>query len=325
MEAVARYHPGQDQREMIAGLSRPLDALLPFSRVHDGGGDDAASWMAFAGLGLFGIGLAEERGGLGLGASEETLLAQELGRRLASPSVFATMAAVHASAPRETVAAFMSGEARAAPAYVADGRTTKVAADGADHILLRDGDALSLHKAVPEGGSLDDRLWITALAEGRVGDAIVAFDDAALLRVRLIDAAALVGIALAALDMAVAYAMMREQFGRPIGGFQAIKHRCADMALAARGAADQATFAAVAIDGGRPDAQLQVECALLLAIRAAIGNAGANIQVHGGIGFSDEADPHLLLKRAHVLAMVAGGEEAAALRVAAAPRALEDD
>ncbi|WP_302480190.1 acyl-CoA dehydrogenase family protein, partial [Sphingomonas bacterium] len=136
---------------------------------------------------------------------------------------------------------------------------------------------------------------------------------------RLILAATLCGIAGAAAEMAVAYAGMREQFGRPVGAFQAVKHHCANMALAARASLDLATFAAVAFDERRPDAAFQVEAALLLAIEAALGNARLNIQVHGGIGFSDEADPHLLLKRAHALSAVAGGAEAAAARLAALP------
>jgi alkylation response protein AidB-like acyl-CoA dehydrogenase len=116
--------------------------------------------------------------------------------------------------------------------------------------------------------------------------------------------------------MAVAYAGVREQFGRPIGTFQAIKHHCANMVVAARCARDQTNFAAVAFDDERPDAALQVECALLVAGSAALDNAGKNIQIHGGMGFSDEADPHLFLKRAQLLLALAGGLDAANVRVA---------
>jgi alkylation response protein AidB-like acyl-CoA dehydrogenase len=122
--------------------------------------------------------------------------------------------------------------------------------------------------------------------------------------------------------MAVGYAGMREQFGRPIGSFQAVKHHCANMAIAARLACDQVSFAAVAIDDGRADAALQVESAVYVAGSSALDNCGKNIQVHGGMGFSDEADPHLLLKRARVLLEIAGGLEAGLTRVlACAPNA----
>jgi alkylation response protein AidB-like acyl-CoA dehydrogenase len=145
---------------------------------------------------------------------------------------------------------------------------------------------------------------------------VARFDAAGVLRLRLIDAAVLAGTATAALEMAVAYALVRQQFGRPIGSFQAVKHHCASMAIAARCARDQVSFAAVALDDGRDDAELQVECALWSAGSAALDNAGKNIQIHGGIGFSDEADPHLYLKRAQLQISIAGGLEAANRRVA---------
>ena len=123
-------------------------------------------------------------------------------------------------------------------------------------------------------------------------------------------------VAQAALDMSVAYALTREQFGRPIGSFQAIKHHCANMAIAARCARDLTTFAALAIDEERDDAAFQVESAVYVAGNAALENAGKNIQIHGGLGFSDEAVPHLLLKRTRLQLAIAGGLEAATERVA---------
>ena len=165
--------------------------------------------------------------------------------------------------------------------------------------------------------SIDNELWLAGLREGTVcGEAVARFENSQLLRLRLIDAAALAGMAAAALDMAVGYAGIREQFGRPIGTFQAVKHHCANMAIAARCARDQTTFAAVALDEGREDAALQVECALSVAGTAALDNAGKNIQIHGGIGFSDEADPHLFLKRARLQLAIAGGLDATHERIA---------
>jgi alkylation response protein AidB-like acyl-CoA dehydrogenase len=149
-----------------------------------------------------------------------------------------------------------------------------------------------------------------------LGEPIARFEAPQLLRLRLIDAAALAGISQAAVDMSVAYAETRAQFGRPIGSFQAVKHHCANMVSAARRARDQTCFAAVAIDEGREDAALQVECALFVAGSAALENASKNIQIHGGMGFSDEADPHLLIKRAQLLSTLAGGLEAANERIA---------
>ena len=318
-----RHHPDLDQRALVAAFDRPLDALLPLTRLHEQVGDGAQTWAGLAELGLFGIALGEDAGGVGLGAAEEVLLAERLGRRLAAPSVLATMAAVHAGAADETDG-MVAGTTRVAPAYRSGEGIVVVDGGDADLLLLQDRDDGALHRlAASNAHEVRDRLWMTTLRPGGgPGERVATLDAAALLRTRLIDAAALAGIAGAALDMAVAYAKMREQFGRPIGSFQAVKHHCADMAMSARAAIDQATFAAVAIDDDRDDAAVQVEAALLLAIEAALGNARMNIQIHGGIGFSDEADPHLLLKRAHVQAAIAGGREAATARLAAAPLAL---
>jgi alkylation response protein AidB-like acyl-CoA dehydrogenase len=129
----------------------------------------------------------------------------------------------------------------------------------------------------------------------------------------------LAGLAQAALEMAVGYAGVREQFGRPIGSFQAVKHHCANMALAARLACDQVCFAAMAFDDDRDDVALQIESALFVAGTAAIENTGKNIQIHGGIGFSDEADPHRLLKRARLIIEIAGGLEHVLTRIGLAP------
>jgi hypothetical protein len=179
-------------------------------------------------------------------------------------------------------------------------------------VLVRDRDSAALYELDRDGTQVDHRLWLAHLrTTASLGEPIARFDAPQLLRLRLLDAAALAGIAEATLDMSVAYAGMREQFGRAIGSFQAVKHHCANMAMAARCARDQASFAAVAIDEGRDDAALQVESALFVSGSAALENAAKNIQIHGGIGFSDEADPHLFLKRAQLLITLAGGMDAA--------------
>ena len=127
----------------------------------------------------------------------------------------------------------------------------------------------------------------------------------------LLDALASGQIAAATLDMAVNYAQIRQQFGAPIGSFQAIKHYCTDMAMHVQAAKDSVSFAAVAMAQGRSDARFQAASALVVALRAAFFNTGKNIQIHGGMGFSAECDAHLYLKRAHVLETLAGGLKSA--------------
>jgi alkylation response protein AidB-like acyl-CoA dehydrogenase len=116
----------------------------------------------------------------------------------------------------------------------------------------------------------------------------------------------LVGVAQATLDMAVAHARQREQFGRPIGAYQAISHRCADMFVAVESARSHAYFAAWAIDAQDPGADLAASQAKASASHAAVVCAEGCIQVHGGIGFTWEHDAHLYLKRARSGAALLG-------------------
>jgi len=308
VEAETRYHPNAEQLALASTIEESLAPLLPLSRLHASHSEDVQTWASLDDIGIFGISVTEEQGGSGLGAAEEALIVMALGQRLVAPAVVATIGAAHAG---------IHGR-RAAAAYRHGARTILVEDAAADLMLVRDGSGAALYELDScSTHPVDDRLWLAGLREASgLGEPIARFEAAQLLRLRLIDAAALAGISQAALEMAVAYAGTRAQFGRPIGSFQAVKHHCANMVSAARRARDQTCFAAVAIDEGRDDAALQVECALFVAGSAALDNAGKNIQVHGGMGFSDEADPHLLLKRAQLLITLAGGLEAANERIA---------
>lgn len=313
----AFYHPSQDQLEIVGALDDALVELLPLARLHQSTEETADIWTQIDGLGAFGVSLAEEAGGSGLGAAEEALIVLALGRRLASPTVLATVGAGHSG--YEGVRAGGGGTPRVAAGYRRGDKVVLVGDAAARFLLLREPAGAALYQA-PATTDLDGRNWAARLQTAdELGEPLARFDAKALLRLRLLDAAALAGVAQAALDMAVDYAQIREQFGRPIGSQQAVKHHCANMAIQARGARDQVSFAATAIDLGRDDAELAVESALVVAGHAAIENAGKNIQIHGGIGFSDEADPHLLVKRAQLLAALAGGLEAATDRLGALP------
>jgi alkylation response protein AidB-like acyl-CoA dehydrogenase len=119
-------------------------------------------------------------------------------------------------------------------------------------------------------------------------------------RAVVLAAAYLTGLAAAAAALATEHAKTREQFGKPIGVNQAIKHACVDMEIAASAAQAQTFFAAIALADGRSDARLQVLSAATVAGSAAVDNASAGIQVFGGMGYTFENDMHLYLKRAHV-------------------------
>ena len=311
METETRYHPNPEQLALGSTLEESLVELLPLSRLHTSCHEDAATWQSLEDIGVFGIGVSEASGGSGLGAVEEALIVMSLGRRLASPAVLATIgvASLRGTAP--------PGE-RAAAAYRHAGRIILVEEPQTPFVLLRDSNGAALYDSrACRSQLIDGRLWLGRLCEvSEPGEPLERFNSSQLARLRLHDAAALAGIADTALEASVAYARQREQFGRPIGSFQAVKHHCANMAIAARCARDQTCFAAVALAEGRPDATMEVEYAFAVAGAAALENAKLGIQIHGGMGFSDEADPHLFLKRAQLLIAIAGGLEAATGRIA---------
>lgn len=316
MECATRYHPTQDQLAIAAQITDSFDRFLPLSRLHVSWTESDAAWRALRDLGVFSATLSEAQGGSGLGATEEVLIAMGLGRQLASPAVMATLQAMHAPHVAARLEEIIDG--RVLSAYRRNGRFIQIEEPGARFVLVREPSGAQLAELTTAGDPVNSTLWSADLREvtGK-GAVLSSFDAKGLLRVRLIDAAMLVGAAETALAMAVTYAGIREQFGHPIGGFQAVKHHCANMAVSARRARDQVCFAAVSLDGERRDAALQVECAVLTASSAALENAALNIQIHGGIGFSDEADPHLVLKRAQLYVALSGGEEAASDRILA--------
>ena len=307
-----RYMPDRDQLALAGEIEGPIADLLPVARLHrQGAREPEEIWAALGELGLLAAGVSEARGGSGLSVVEQALIAVALGRALAGPAVLATIAAAPAVPGQPAEAP------RIAAGLVTGAGLAWVDEPSATLVLAADGGGFALHRLPPEPREIDHAVWGARLLAGAAEAPVAVLDDAAALIVRLLLAGALAGIADGALELAVAYAKVREQFGRPIGSFQAIKHHCANMAIAALSARDLVRFAAVALADARADAAHRVECAFLTAARAAIGNAGLDIQVHGGIGFSAEADPHLFLKRAQLITALGGGVEAAAVRVAA--------
>jgi alkylation response protein AidB-like acyl-CoA dehydrogenase len=313
-----RYHPSRDQVTLAAGLGESLASLLPLSRLRESQEESAVTWKALRDLGVFEISIPEEQGGSGLGIVEEALITIELGRRVAAPSVLATIGAARLPLAGERFPT--AGERRVAAGYQHGDRVVFVDDSGANQLLVRNASGAALFERPLSSRLIDDRLWSCRLLEATgLGKPLAETHAGQLLRLQLLEAAALAGLAQAALEMAVEYAGVRHQFGRPIGSHQAVKHHCANMALSSRLARDQVSFAALAVDDRRDDATVQVESAFLIAGSAAIDNAGKNIQIHGGIGFSDEADPHRLLKRGRLQVEIAGGLEAALTRLGHTP------
>ncbi|MBV2149107.1 acyl-CoA/acyl-ACP dehydrogenase [Sphingobium sp. AS12] len=300
---IVDLEPTDDQRLIAESVGGMLAASLPVARLREASGNGAqpenALWSSLAELGLFGMGLPEEKGGFGYGLPEEMLAARELGLVLASPSVLAQMAAAHL-ADDGLRPAIMSGEARCAFASLGfDGTVWLYDGDAASHVvLLGDGAALLPRDAFGNWTAQVPMDETITLANAIAAGDLPARDNVAE-RISLLIAAATTGIAQAATAMAVDFAGQREQFGQPIGSFQAIKHSCADMAVRAAAADAQVRYCAITF-GRTEDDRREIAAARWLATDAAIENAKANIQVHGGMGFTAECDAHLFLKRAHL-------------------------
>lgn len=320
--------PDENQQEIIDATASFLDDQMPVSRLRD---EDAAAvrhgevlHAQMAELGWFGLGLSEADGGVGFTLVEEALLFREIGRRLGSTRVLASVIAAHVAAGAKDVArrdALIAGELSAAWAElqrgaslgdVLDGPLLAFDASGADLLVvacdagavLVDRSSLRELRSVP---CIDEHTELAEVTLARVAPVARVGAEAGLgLRASALVSAMLVGVAETARDQAVAYACEREQFGKPIGIFQAIKHRCADMAVRCEVAWTQTCYAALALRDGHADAPFQASAAKVLATQAAQENAAHNVQVYGGYGFTVEYDAHLLVKRAHVLDQVCG-------------------
>jgi alkylation response protein AidB-like acyl-CoA dehydrogenase len=174
------------------------------------------------------------------------------------------------------------------------------AADDRRFIVERDADGLSIAPTETIDGTR--KQYAVKLDGVKVGEDAAFGGPGAMgparVRAYISVAAELAGIAQRALEMAVDYAKERKQFGRPIGAYQAVSHRCAQMLLETEGARSAAYYAAWAADNEPQTAPLAASMAKAYASDAGTHVTGASLQVHGGIGFTWEHDLHLWLKRA---------------------------
>jgi alkylation response protein AidB-like acyl-CoA dehydrogenase len=310
-----------DQRQIVQAIDDVLADKFPLARFRQarGGDHDHAMLPALAALGWLGLGVEERHGGAGLGPVEEVLLFRALGRHLVSPGVLAGSLAIHLALTAGNTGLagdIMAGRSRACLASSRRGGGRDGAAATLALYDSREAESCvfwnaSLIACVPLaqlGGTepahgMDRTVAVQHASLASAGNLARTGDAAAALRRRadLLVAAQLLGIAEAALDLAVDYAKLRHQFGQPIGAFQAIKHRCADMKLRTKTLNALVLMAALSEQAGQSDAAVQVAAARLLASRHALDNAAAGIQIHGAMGFTAECDAHLFLLRAHLL------------------------
>ena len=311
-------------RDFLADRLRPE----AWRRLVEEGRYDEGLWREMVELGWGGIHLDEAHGGQGLGMVELAILAEELGYALA-PSPFLAGAAAglvlaHAGSDEQQarwLPALAAGDAVGTVGVVTDGEAPMVPdADRADVLVLLDG----LSGMVVEAGAAEvepeatiDSTRHFARVRARSGYPLARDPLAALDRVEVAVAAELVGIAQRAMEMAVAYAKEREQFGRPIGAYQAVSHRCAQMLLEVESARSTMLYAAWAADYEPQSLALAASMAKAYAADAGWRVTSSSLQVHGGIGFTWEHDLHFFLKRARTDGHLLGAPRAHRERVAA--------
>ena len=338
-----RFELSEDQRDIQRTAREFLAARYPLEKLRDAEGDQ--HWDEVAGLGWPELAIPEDQGGQGLGIVELCVVAEEAGYALAPTPLLSTWAA------GLLLSAAGKGE------RVTEGRRGTVAQwdeDGGsdpEESTLQPGERLTGVKiAVPDAAGAD--VIVVTAAGGRMfavaGDDVtvepadsldttrplftVRLDDAPAVELRAghdalsrawhaiatATAAESVGVAARAMDMAVAYAKERKQFGRAIGSYQAVSHACAQMLLEVEGARSVVYWAAWALDHDPEAVPAAAAAAKAYASDAGQRVTRSALQVHGGIGFTWEHDLHFLLKRAEANAHAFGDARWQREQVAAA-------
>jgi len=298
-------------------------------------GFDAALWAAFGALGGPAMGADPAVGGGGASLLDLELVTERYGAVLAPiPLVDGFVAArllAAAGAPARAAFDRMSAErppvATVALQPATDGRARLVPAGAVATIVvgLDDDELVTVETDEAQPGSLhnlgDGPVADRSLREGarRVvanGAGARALHEHAVDEWRVLTAGALVGLAGAALEVGVEYAKQRQQFGVPIGSFQALAHGLADAATAVDGARLLVREAAWAADEGESDATALARMAFLFAARSAQQATAVALHVHGGYGFTLEYDIQLYHRRAKAWPLLLGDPRRGALHLA---------
>ncbi|MGW0970645.1 acyl-CoA dehydrogenase family protein [Streptomyces sp. NPDC002516] len=320
MSCTVDFRLTDDQRALRQGVRALLEGRFGREELRaavdraegrpPGGGRvlDRGLWRELGAAGFFALRLPESEGGVGLGLPEAVLAFEEAGRVLLPGPLVAThlaAGAVPGAAGGEVVVTSADGEfagggradGRLAGEGPADGGLVEwldeadvVRGDAGGAVPLASVDPLTPLHRLPAGARRPAAGDVPG--EGRTPDRLVA---------SLLTAAEQLGSAARTCESAVQHARTREQFGRPIGAFQAVQHLCADMLARVETARAAVYAASVTADPA------DIAAARLLADEAAVRGARDCLQVHGGMGFTWESDVHLHLKRAWVRTHRAGG------------------
>jgi len=301
-----------DQRSIKSTAKEFLAARYKPEKLRElaeAGEYDPAIWDEMRELGWAGIFVDEDHDGQGLGAVELVILMEEMGYALAPGPFFSNAAAglllQHAGSDeqrRRWLPGIATGEATGTVGMVTNGRAPLVPdAEEASVIMLVDGDRATVVERdaadVERVDTIDStRRFASVSAEG--GEALEGEVQPGLDRIATALAAELTGVAQRTMEMAVDYAKERKQFDRPIGAYQAVSHRCAQMLMEVESARALTYFAAYAADAEPDELSLAASAAKAYASDAGWRVSASSLQVHGGIGFTWEHDLHFFLKRA---------------------------
>ena len=303
-------------RETFAALFRK-EATPQRVRAAESSGLDMSLWRHFSEMEALGIGVASDCGGAGGGLLDLALVAEEAGRRLAPIPVAETAAAARLLGrlgEKELVGAVLTGSIIVSLATGPGPVEKQLLVDGAiaDGVLAVEGSSL-LYVTRPAGlartprpnfGGLALARWPDGerrgLAEGGSARAMFA---KALDEVRVLRAAALIGLAAEAVRIGSDYAKVRHAFGQPIAMYQAVAHPFADAVAALDGAQLLIQKACWALDSGEADGPALASMAFVFAAETAYQAAGHSLHVHGGYGFMEEYDIQLYYRRAKAWAV----------------------
>lgn len=327
----------EDQRMLQDSLNGFLKDAAPLDTIRKiATGDEAASASLASGLdelGLAGLHVPEHRGGLGLGLLDACLVQEALGYAIAPSRFLATTVAAHAmrNAGEDFLSGVATGDIRmglaltelssrrdgAGITMIKDKLTgTSLLADSADgstHLLVADSTGALNLVATPNASPMQTidrtRVFSEVRFDGEVAEMTLAADDEVLAAARLLVAADTLGAAQAMLDKAVAYAAERQQFGRVIGSFQAVKHMCAEMAARLEPSRALIWHAAHALDTGEPEGLVMATLAKSHLAEAGTFIARTSTEVHGGMGFTDLVGLHYWFKRIGVNRQLFGSPE----------------
>jgi alkylation response protein AidB-like acyl-CoA dehydrogenase len=305
--------PHGAELEIADAAAKFLSRAIPLDRLRGTGATPALTATLreeLAATGWFGLVLPEAHGGSGLSAVEHALFYREVGRQCGPLDILT-----------QSLAAVVTDDARLRSGLLAGRPGVALAIDDESTLRLLGSPDAALALSVERAGarlldvsaieaaarpSLDPSTGMRTIARD-TPPTVAASSSGDVWNLGQLGVAAMqVGVAERALALIVEYAKVRETFGRKIGTYQAVRHACADMVLRGEAALCQLWSAAAALKEGRSDAPAHLDAAKYLANRAAVLNADVDIQLHGGIGVTEEHPAPVLLKHSVLLARLFG-------------------